>query len=158
SLYQKLNTVADWILRLVLINILIILFSLPIVTMYPALLAGYKLFTHYLNKREVPIIKGFWNFFKEDFGKTLQLVFLLAGAMVIGIINMTIYTDYLNLNSDIVSLIGYDVMIILVVAAGLTMLYTLPIMITYPKTETWLIIKFAFFLSGKYILRTVLAV
>src|SRR5690606_2421369 len=158
SLYKKINTIADWVLRVLCINLLVVICSIPIVTIYPAFLAGYKLFNSYLEKKEVPIFRGFFKFFKENFKKKLELGFLLAGAIVLGVINMTIYSSYLELNNDIISIIGYYVMILLVISAVFVTLYTLPIMTIYPNTNTWLMIKFAFFLSGKYIFRTVLAI
>ncbi|CDR31255.1 Predicted integral membrane protein [Acholeplasma oculi] len=156
--YQKLNTFADWVLRITVINIMIILTSLPVVTIYPALLAGYKLYHKYLNKEEVPMIKSYFKFFTENFGKKMQIGLVLAFALILGFVNVTIYQDFLQTNPNPFNVIGQYVMIIMVLSVVFVSMFTLPLMITYPNTDTWLLIKFAFFLSGKYVIKTVLAV
>lgn len=158
SLYQKLNTFADWVLRITVINILMIICAIPIVTLYPALLAGYKMYHNYLNKKEVPLFKGFFSYFIEDFSKKMQLGLVLSAAILLAVVNMTIYSDYLAINSNPINYVGQYIMIIMVITVIFVTIYTFPLMITYPKTHTWLLLKFAFFLSGKYILRTLLAI
>lgn len=158
ALHQKLNTFADWTIRIIMINFMMILCALPIITLYPALLAGYKLFNDYLNKKETPLFRGFFKYFIENFGSKMQMGLLMALTVIMAIINLTVYNDYIAVNPSPMNLIGYYVMIILIVSALFVTFYTLPLLSTYPKTKTWLLIKFAFFLSGKYIFRTVLAV
>lgn len=156
--YQKLNTVSDWILRIILINFLMIICSLPIVTLYPAIVAGYKMYTNYLDKREVPIFKGYFEAFKENFGDKMSMGLFLAFGLFLGILNLTIYSDYLEINPNVFSVIGYYVMIILIILIAFVSVFTLPLMVVYPKTSFSLMLKFAFFLSGKYIFRTILAI
>lgn len=158
SLYQKLNTIADWIIRLIVINVLIIVTSLPVVTLYPALIAGYKMFHKFLKKEETPIFKTYFKFFVEDFKQKIKIGFILAAAIFVGVINLTIYNDFLEANPSPMNLVGQYVMIIMVLSVLFVAMYTLPIMVVYPNTNIWLMIKFAFFLSGKFIFRTVLAV
>ncbi|VEU82805.1 DUF624 domain-containing protein [Acholeplasma hippikon] len=158
KLHQKLNTFADWVIRITLINILMVICSLPILTIYPAFVAGYKLFNDYANKNEKPIIKTFFKYFIEDFSIKMQLGLMLALAIGVAIFNLTIYADIAALDPSPINTIGTYVMIIMVATVVFVLIYTLPLMITYPKTNLWLMMKFAFFLSGKYIFRTVLAV
>lgn len=158
SFYQKLNTFADWVIRITVINILMIICAIPVVTLYPALLAGYKMYHNYLDNKEVPLFKGFFKYFTEDFGKKMQLGLVLAAAILLAVVNMTIYSDYLAINSNPINYVGQYIMIIMVVTIVFVTIYTFPLMITYPKTNLWLLIKFAFFLSGKFILRTMLAI
>ncbi len=158
TLYQKLNTFADWVIRLVMINILIIVTSLPVITLYPALLAGYKMFHKYLNKEEVPIFKSYFSYFSENFGSKIKVGLILAAAIFVGAINTTIYNEFLEANPSPFNLVGQYVMIIMVLSVIFVTMYTFPLMLTYPNTNVWLLIKFSFFLSGKFILRTFLAI
>ena len=158
TLYQKLNTFADWVIRLVVINILIIVTSLPIITLYPALLAGYKMFTKYVNKEEVPIFKSYFTYFVENIGQKLKIGLILAAAILVGVINITIYNEFLEANPSPFNLVGQYVMIVMVLSVIFVTMYTFPLMLTYPNTNIWLLIKFSFFLSGKFIGRTGLAV
>ena len=158
KLHQKLNTFADWVIRITMINFMMILCSLPILTIYPALVAGYKCFNDYVNKREKPVFKTFFKYFIEDFSTKMQLGLMLALAIGVAVFNLTIYADISSLDPSPLNTIGSYVMVIMVATVVFVLLYTLPLMITYPKTKLWLLVKFAFFLSGKYIFRTVLAV
>ena len=158
TLYQKLNTFADWVIRLVVINILIIVTSLPLITLYPALLAGYKMFHKFLNKEEVPIFKSYFNFFGENIGQKLKIGLILAAAILVGVINITIYNEFLEANPSPFNLVGQYVMVVMVLSVIFVTMYTFPLMLTYPNTNIWLLIKFAFFLSGKFIFRTGMAI
>lgn len=158
TLYQKLNTFADWVIRLVMINILIIVTSLPVITLYPALLAGYKLFHKYINKEEVPIFKSYFTYFGENFESKIKIGLILAAAIFVGAVNTTIYNEFLEANPSPFNLVGQYVMIIMVLSILFVTMYTFPLMLTYPNTNVWLLIKFSFFLSGKFILRTFLAI
>lgn len=158
TLYQKLNTFADWVIRLVMINILIIVTSLPVITLYPALLAGYKMFHKYLNKEEVPLFKSYFTYFGENFGSKIKIGLILAAAIFVGAVNTTIYNEFLEANPSPFNLVGQYVMIIMVLSILFVTMYTFPLMLTYPNTNVWLLIKFSFFLSGKFILRTFLAI
>jgi len=158
TLYQKLNIFADWVIRLVVINILIIVTSLPIITLYPALLAGYKMFHKFLNKEEVPIFKSYFKFFTENIAQKLKIGLILAAAIFVGVINITIYNDFLEANPSPFNLVGQYVMVVMVLSVIFVTMYTFPLMITYPNTNVWLMIKFSFFLSGKFIVRTGLAI
>jgi uncharacterized membrane protein YesL len=158
TLYQKLNTFADWVIRLVMINILIIVTSLPVITLYPALLAGYKMFHKYINKEEVPIFKSYFTYFGENFGSKIKIGLILAAAIFVGAVNTTIYNEFLEANPSPFNLVGQYVMIIMVLSVIFVTMYTFPLMLTYPNTNVWLLIKFSFFLSGKFILRTFLAI
>jgi uncharacterized membrane protein YesL len=158
TLYQKLNTFADWVIRLVMINILIIVTSLPVITLYPALLAGYKMFHKYINKEEVPIFKSYFTYFGENFGSKIKIGLILAAAIFVGAVNTTIYNEFLEANPSPFNLVGQYVMIIMVLSVIFVTMYTFPLMLTYPNTNVWLLIKFSFFLSGKFILRTFSAI
>ena len=158
SLYQKINTVADWIIRIIMINILMIFTSLLVVTIYPSLAAGYKLFHQYIHKDEEKLFKGYFKFFLEDIGKKIGIGIIFIVVLALGYINTTYYVDVLNEQSTWFYLAGYYVTIAFLVSAFIVTLYTLAVMYVVPKAKMILMFKLAFYLSGKYFLRTVLLV
>jgi uncharacterized membrane protein YesL len=158
SLYQKINTVADWIIRIIMINILMILTSLLIVTIYPSIAAGYKLFHQYIHKDEEKLFKGYFKFFLEDIGKKIGIGLIFIVVLVLGYLNTTYYVDGLNEQSNWLYLIGYYVTLAFLVSAFIVTLYTLSVLYVVPKAKVTLMFKLAFYLSGKYFLRTVLLV
>jgi len=158
SLYQKINTVADWIIRIIVINILMIFTSLLIVTIYPSISAGYKLFHQFIHKDEEKLFKGYFKFFLEDIGKKIGIGLIFIVVLVLGYINTTYYVDGLNEQSNWLYLIGYYVTLAFLVSAFIVTLYTLSVLYVVPKAKVTLMFKLAFYLSGKYFLRTVLLV
>lgn len=158
SLYQKINTVADWIIRIIMINILMIFTSLLVVTIYPSLAAGYKLFHQYIHKDEEKLFKGYYKFFLEDIGKKIGIGIIFIVVLALGYINTTYYVDVLNEQSTWFYLAGYYVTLAFLVSAFIVTLYTLAVMYVVPKAKMILMFKLAFYLSGKYFLRTVLLV
>lgn len=158
SFYQKINTVADWIIRIIMINILMIFTSLLVVTIYPSLAAGYKLFHQYIHKDEEKLFKGYFKFFLEDIGKKIGIGLIFILVLVLGYINTTYYVDLLNEQSTWFYLAGYYVTLAFLVSAFIVTLYTLAVMYVVPKAKVILMFKLAFYLSGKYFLRTVLLV
>ncbi len=54
---SRINDVADWIIRIIMINVMIIFFSLAVVTIYPAISAGYNMFHDYVEKKNTRLFK-----------------------------------------------------------------------------------------------------
>ncbi len=158
SLYQKINTIADWIIRIILINILMILTSLPLITLFPSLGAGYKLFYEYKHKNETKLFKSYFLFFKENFMRKLQIGLILTILIVVGYFNVTYYVDILKDNPNIFYQIGYYITAAFLVGCLVVTMYTLPVVMIYPSLPLNLMMKLAFALSGKYFFRTVLLV
>ena len=158
SLYQKINTVADWIIRIIMINVLMFLTSLPIVTLFPSLGAGYKLFYEYKHKNETKLFKSYFLFFKENFMRKLQIGLILSVLILIGYFNVTYYVDILKDNENIFYQIGYYITFAFLIGSIVVTLYTLPVVTIYPQLQLILMLKLAFALSGKYFFRTLLLV
>src|SRR3989339_52742 len=106
SLYQKINAVADWIIRLIVINVLMILTSLPIITLFPSLAAGYKLFYEYKEKNETKLFKSYFSFFKENFMRKVQIGFILIFVLLLGYYNVTYYVNVLQSSEELFYQIG----------------------------------------------------
>lgn len=156
SLYQKINTVADWIIRLIVINVLMILTSLPIITLFPSLAAGYKLFYEYKEKNETKLFKSYFSFFKENLMRKVQIGFILIFVLLLGYYNVTYYVNVLQSREELFYQIGYYITFAFLFVVLVITLYTLPIITIYPKLQLTLMMKLAFALSGKYFFRTLL--
>ncbi len=156
TLYQKINTVSDWVIRLVMINILVIITSLPLITLFPSLSAGYKLFNQYVNHDEVKLFKNYFKYFTEDFKKKIILGLTLTLIIILGYINSTYYVDFLNQSVTWFYAFGYYVTLTLLIVALLVNLYALPVIMVTPHARIFLIFKFSLYLSGKFFLRTIL--
>lgn len=158
TFYQKVNTVADWIIRIIMLNVLMIITSLAIITIYPSLSAGYKLFHQYINKDEEKLFKGYFQYFIEDFGKKISISLVLILVLVLGYLNVTYYVDYLNAGANWFYMIGYYITLAFLVSCFIITLYTLTVMYVVPKAKMILLFKLAFYLSGKFFMKTVLLV
>ena len=158
TFYQKVNTIADWIIRIIMLNILMIVTSLAIFTIYPSLSAGYKLFHQYINKDEEKLFKGYFKYFIEDIGKKIAMSVILILLLLIGYLNVTYYVDYLNADANWFYMIGYYVTLAFLVSSFIVTLYTLAVFHVVPNAKLILKFKLAFYLSGKFFLKTVLLV
>lgn len=155
TIYQKLNVFADWLIRLVMINLMVIIFSLPLITIYPALCAGYRLFDDYLNQDEPPLIKGYFSYFKEGFGRKLLLGLMLVGFIGFGYWNVTYYVNQLNNQVHWFYSIGYYVTFAALIGLFAVSLYTFVVLQAYPQMPWKMLFKLSFYLSGKYFIKTI---
>jgi len=157
-LMQKLNTIADWIIRIVMINIITIVLLIPMITIYPAVSAAYNLFSDYTNKDEVNLFKGYFGYFKKDLWKKIVLSSIFLLVIILGYYNVTYYLNDLNNNSGIFYLIGYYISIVLLLTAFVVILYSFTVVSVYPKAKYKTIYKLSFYLAGKYFLKTILLI
>lgn len=158
TFYQKINTISDWIIRIIMLNILMIITSLGVITIYPSLSAGYKMFHHYLHKDEEKLFKGYFQFFIEDFGKKMGIGAILTLVLILGYVNVTYYVKLLNAEYKLFFYIGYYLTLAVLISAFIITLYTLTVFYVVPKAKIFLMFKLAFYLSGKFFMRTILLV
>ncbi len=157
-LHSKVNAVADWIIRLVMVNIMIIFFSLGIITIYPAFSAGYSLFSDYVTRKDTKLIPDYFKYFKQNFGKKVLLQLFVTVILLIGYSNIRYYTVNLELESDWFLLVGYYVTLALLGVTYAVVLYSFVVMKVTPNLKLSRIIKISFYLAGKYYFITLLLV
>lgn len=156
TLSQILNYYADWFIRIIIVNFLTILMIIPIVTIIPALTAAYKIFSDALNKDETPIFKSFFSYFKEDIANRIIMTLIVLGILGLSIFNNRLYAAYLEEEASILYNFGYYITLIIIIAVIMIALY-LPLVFTERKgIKLTQIIKISFFMSGKYVFRTIL--
>lgn len=78
--WRTMNIVAD----IFILNILFILFSLPIITIGPSITAMYTITLKMVKNEESYIVRGFWDAFKSNFKQStiIWLIMLVSGAFI----------------------------------------------------------------------------
>lgn len=155
KIFQKLNVFADWFLRLVTLNIVIIFCSLPIVTLYPAISAGYNVLHDYSQDKPVRLFRDFFTNFKQHIGKKMLLGLTLFIVIFIGFTNIRFYSTILEENESLFYQIGYFVTLTLISVSFAVMVLTLVIVKVAPATKIFHVYKLALVVAGKFYLRTV---
>lgn len=157
-LYQKLNSIADWIIRIIVANILVIVCALPIVTWYAALSAGFNVFSDYLDKNEENIFISFYDHFKTDLPKRLLIATIMILLFLFGYYNMLYYQDVLERNDNVFYLVGYYAMFSMLIILFVLALQSFSVSRVYPDANVKTTFKLSFFFSGKYFIRTFLLI
>lgn len=156
KLSEILNHYADWIIRVIIVNFLTILTILPIVTIIPALTSAYKIFSDALNKDETPIIKSFFNYFKEDIANKIIMSIIIVTVLGLSIFNNRLYAAYLEDGKGIMYNFGYYITLIIIIAVVMITLYLPLTFIERSGLDLKVISKISFYLAGKYFMRTFL--
>lgn len=154
--FNKILTIAsDWIILVIITNFLIISTSLFIVTLLPALTAGYNVFKERLDKNSENVFKVFFRNFKENI---LNKIIVGTGALIlIGIAALSnyYYQESIRNIPTIFAYFGFFITLILGVAVVLVSLY-FPVSFTLSeKMEIEQVVKISFYLSGKYFIRSI---
>ena len=155
---SKINAFADWVIRLVMINLMVIVFALPVLTIYPAISAGYNMFHDYTTGKEVKLISGFFNYFKQEIIKKMILGVIIGIAIVFGFLNVRYYSAVLELNSSTFYLIGYYVTLALLAILYASSLYSFVVVKVSPTIKLKNIFRLSLVLAGKFYFRTLLLV
>jgi uncharacterized membrane protein YesL len=156
--YQKLNTFADWMIRLILVNILVVITALPIVTFYVAFSAGYNVFADYLKKDEIGVLRSFFNHLKVHFVKKLILGILFIFFILIFYYNLAYYEILLRSESKTFYHIGYFVSLSLIIIFIVIFLQSFSVSYVHIKLPLRKIIKLSLLVSGKYFLLSILLI
>ncbi len=156
--YQIITAFSDWTLRVVMLNIMMIITMLPIVTIFPALSAGYNMFSDYFNQEDPPLIKGYFGYLKKDFKKKFSFNLVLIFLALLGVANTRYYMLSLEGNGNAFEFVGYYVSLFLLIGLFIITLYVLTVHRVYPRIKLTLLFKVSFFLAGKFLFRTILLV
>lgn len=155
---SKINVVADWIIRIVMINILVILCALPIITLFPALVAGYNVFSDYVDRKEVRLFPAFFDYFRNHIGKKIGFGVLILLIAYISFTNSSYYSTVLETSPSAFFMIGYYVTLVILALIYAMMLYTFVLFYEFPELKLGRIMKLSFFLAGKYYFITIFLV
>lgn len=153
--FHKLNLIADWILRIVTLNLFLIIATLGIVTLYPGIYASYHLFKDWRYGTHTPIFSGFWTYFKENFKQKISISLILVIVLVIGIYSMITYNDFIKTSEDLIYLIGYYVVMIFLIGFVLVTLFTIPILLYFKQASLTNVYKLSLYIMARYFYITV---
>lgn len=154
--FQKLNKIADWLIRIVVINVIVILFTITVVLFFVGIRVGYALFKDYLNNKETPIFKGAWELLKENFLKNFAYSALFIAILAITGVNIYFYLARLSHEITVLVVVGFVVTLSFFVGFFIVSLYTIPVQLKNPQLKLKLTLKLALYLAGKYFLRSFL--
>lgn len=158
SFFSKLNEIADWIIRLIMLNIMMIFFSLAIVTIYPAISAGYNMFSDYINKKYPSLFKDYFKYFKEALGRKIIIEVIIGLVFLLTYLNIRYYDMSLEQSTSVFYLIGYYISLALIAIWTATTFYSIVVVKVKPKIRYLNLFKLSFFLAGKFYLLTLLLV
>lgn len=150
---SKIYGIMDWILRLLILNVLMIVLSLLVLPMVPAYVAGYATIKHFKNNKSGNTFLIFFNNFKEYFIKSFfcGLIILVIGA----IFGFAIFHYFLAFSegSNFLFVFGFY-FILFCSLILLIILFHLPMVITYFNFRIFDNLRFAFYMSLRFLILT----
>jgi uncharacterized membrane protein YesL len=155
---SRINWIADWIIRIVVINILVIVTMLPIITWYPAFVAGYSVFADTLDNKDVKLFRSFFRHFRTNLPRRLLfgvVVFLLT---YLGFANSSYYSTLIEAGEGWFYQAGYFVTIVLLAMLYAVILYTFVVVYVLPSIKFKPLVKLSLYLAGKYYFITIFLV
>lgn len=155
---SRINRIADWIIRLIMINIFVIFTSLLVVTILPSLSAGYNMFNDYINQRDTKLFKGYFTYFKENLGRKIVLSIIMSIVFGLGVSNIMFYNQSLELSGELFHNVGYFVTLSLLVMFYAVCLYSVVVLRVNSKMRFVSLFKLSFFLAGKNYLKSLLLI
>ncbi len=155
---SRINDIADWIIRIVMINVMIIFFSLFVVTIYPAISAGYNMFNDYINRKETKLFKDYFKYFKEELFKKIIIEIIIATVFFLLYLNIRYYDFNLQNQTSTFHWIGYYISLGLIAIWFAMMMFSIIVMRVQNNLKLLNFFKLSFFLAGKYYFITLILV
>lgn len=147
---------ADLLYKIIFINIMVVLLSLPIITFIPALIAGFAVIKYYIEDNEAPLFKSFINEFKKNFFKNFKIGLILIIIVILLYNNINFF--YNNIDLGLFYTIGLYFSLILFFFLILTGIHIPLTSIYFEKLDTMKTIKLSLYIGIKYIFTTLLMV
>lgn len=154
--FEKLNKVADWIIRLVVINVFVMIMTIPIITFYVGFRVAYEMLSDYVNGKNTSLFKGIWENLKKDFWKNLGYGALLILFFALAFKSTSYYNKGLQDGFDWFMGIGYFVSLMFLFGMYIIMIYSLSVAHVYSDLKIKDTFKLSLYLAGRYFLRTLL--
>lgn len=154
---RKLNVIADWLIRIVVLNIFMVFLTLPIITFYAGYKAAYSLFVDYTNGKNTPLFKGFWENLKENFWHDLGVGSLFILLIAIGLLGAYNYNKLLiNNQKTLFNTSGFFITLGVSLLLIMTMIFSVTTSYVIKDISLKNLFKVSLILSGKYFLRSFL--
>lgn len=151
--HSKTYNVFDWLYRLIILNLLIIVTSIGVITILPAFVAGYLTIKDFAAKKDRNIFKTFFSNFALKFKPAVITNFVLLVTIFMFGLSLLHYADAFSEGTNIFFVIGFGFIIFSILLVFLMSLHLVPV-IAHFHFKVWDIIKFSFYMSVKYIATT----
>lgn len=124
--FQFMNTLAEFIL----LNVLFILFSLPIFTIGASLTALFSVSGQYVTGRDGSVTKNFFKAYKQNFGQGVLLGLIFIVVLAILVFNLVFW----NTMGTAVATVIFVVISIFTFLVVLSLLYVFPLQARFKNT------------------------
>jgi uncharacterized membrane protein YesL len=146
GLIQGLYTLCEWIMRLAILNVLWVLFSLLgaiVLGFFPSTISMFEITRKWLKgETDIQIWRHFWTTYKKSFVKVNLLGLLLV---LVGIFLYVDFSFFARLDGLIFKALT-AIVILMYISYFLLLIYIFPIIVTY-EIRLFQSIKFAFLLG-----------
>ncbi len=147
---------ADLLFKIICVNIMVVIFSLPLITLLPALVAGYDRIKYYMEENEAPLFKSFIQAFRYNFYRHFKIG--LAIIVLIGLMSLNIYSYYSQIENGVVYIIGLYVSLVLLFFIVLTVVNIPLSCIFFPQLNARKIMKISFYIGIKHVFVSVMMI
>ena len=154
---SKLYKFFDLLYKLLVINITVIIVSLPLITMFPIIVAATATIKNDLH--QTSIFKSLFVNFKKYFKRSLKmgLCLLLAfGAGIYGYLFWSFQEFNNNQTMELIAQIAIIVLVVCLVIFTFIVVHIPLLTITFEKLDNYQIFKMSLFLSVRYFITTLL--
>jgi uncharacterized membrane protein YesL len=144
---------ADLLFKIVFVNVMVVIFSLPIITFIPALVAGYEQIKSFIEEKETPLFKSYIKSFKKNFSRNFFVGLIVM--IVIGLLGLNIQSYYLQIEKGMMYIIGLYISLILLFFILIMTLHIPLSCVYFPHLNTKGILKISFYIGMKYIFTSI---
>lgn len=153
---SKLYRFFDWVWRIAILNILTLMTSLGIVTIFPSMTACYKTIFDYFNGEERNVVSAYFKNLKQNFIRPLEGNILTLVAAIVFAIALVFYSNNSE-NTGILTTISVIGFYFVAFSMGILLLMTiqLPMIYTHFNFRYFDNFHFAFFIAFKNIMSSI---
>ena len=128
--FRFMTKVGDFIL----LNILVLIFSIPVITIGPALTAAYYVALKEVKDEEGYLWRSFWKSFKQNFkqGFVLELIVIVAGVLLY--FDFSVCYNWANIQGSMVGRLLMFVMLGFILVVMAAFIYLFPLLAKFSNT------------------------
>lgn len=157
--FRILNLIADWIIRIIVLNVFVIVLTIPIVTFYAGYKAAYSLFVDYTEDKTTPLFRGFWENLKKNFWNNIGVGSVFLVLIVLGFLGAYNYNNMIAENpNDIFYLVGFVITLGVSLLLIMAMLNSITVSYINEDISVKDLFKVSLVLTGKYLLRSIVVI
>lgn len=140
----------EWLFMLIITNIFTILLICPIITSLPAITAMYATIKESITDGPYQPLKSYFKNFLKYSERSFLVELVLGGIIAVAVIGVWYYNGKIG-SDQILSNVGFWVMIFFILIAILLLLHMPQLIITFKNLKTKELIKTAFYITFRYL-------